>query len=382
MVFNIFGLEIEELRQKLTEAIDKKELCRKILKESLGATNVDVLFLNISKISFGDFTQKLDIPVKFLNDKSILGKVFLNQNIFFTANVKNEDAYNIAIDNPFNIKLKQQIIIPIIGNNRVEGFIRFSGTTFDERSLPAVSSDLKKLNHVFREMYLYSFNKKMSNVQSSPFGENSHNIYTIINNIRDSFENLKKNAQHPEVQKLVDKGIVNIDTISEYSNPNLENVSRIKKVMLSIDDKASKTDHKARVLLVDDIFLNIKILNAMLVYDWIEEISHASDGLESIEKIESSINKNQRIDILFLDHHMPGMMGVEVAEYLREKAQKSSSYKVIVISITNDPDAIADKQNLYDYHLSKPFTRIDLDAIMQEIKRKYFNTTNTETLKK
>ena len=124
-----------------------------------------------------------------------------------------------------------------------------------------------------------------------------------------------------------------------------------------------------RVLIADDIEINVKILQAMIGAENIFDIASASDGIEALDKIQESDKYGEYIHILFLDHHMPGKLGLEVAKIIREREKKMKKQKIIIVSITNDPEAIEANGELYDYHIPKPFIKSDVEKVIKRAKK-------------
>ena len=67
----------------------------------------------------------------------------------------------------------------------------------------------------------------------------------------------------------------------------------------------------ARVLVVDDILPNVKLLEARLTAEYFDVIS-ATNGFEAIE-----LAREGRCDVILLDVMMPGMDGFEVCRRLK-----------------------------------------------------------------
>lgn len=82
-------------------------------------------------------------------------------------------------------------------------------------------------------------------------------------------------------------------------------------------DSASKFDFiapQAEVLIVDDVQMNLDTASALLE-QYEVKIDTASCGKDAIEKI-----KNKHYDLVFMDHMMPEMDGVQATEYIRNLA--------------------------------------------------------------
>jgi two-component system cell cycle response regulator len=81
----------------------------------------------------------------------------------------------------------------------------------------------------------------------------------------------------------------------------------------------------AKVLVVDDILANVRLLEAKLMAEYFE-VSTAMNGLDALECV-------QRIkpDIVLLDVMMPGMDGIEVCRRIKSN---SATLHIPVIMVT------------------------------------------------
>jgi len=112
-----------------------------------------------------------------------------------------------------------------------------------------------------------------------------------------------------------------------------------------------------KILVVDDVKLNIKVVKGLLKKHSIE-IVEALSGPECIEKYEEGM-----YDLILLDHMMPDMDGIETLKLLREKY--SSLCPVIVLTA----NAISGMKEMYlsegfDDYLAKPTKPEELDKMI------------------
>ncbi len=114
------------------------------------------------------------------------------------------------------------------------------------------------------------------------------------------------------------------------------------------------------ILLVDDNLLNIKVAEKILKsYNF--KITTAKSGLDCL-----NLTKNQRFDLIFLDHMMPEMDGIQTLYNLKNRA---SGFDTPVVVLT--ANAIEGSKEKYlnegfcDY-LSKPISQKELDRILRE----------------
>lgn len=95
---------------------------------------------------------------------------------------------------------------------------------------------------------------------------------------------------------------------------------------------------ETRVLVVDDNWMNLKVIEGLLERYQIK-VSTATNGPEALEKIES-----KEFDFVFMDHMMPDMDGVETFHRIRNKV--GSYYKKVpIIAVT--ANAIAGSREMF-----------------------------------
>jgi len=352
---------IAPLRENKRDAV----AIHRLIKEAVGAKVVDILFYDEKENIFFDKVSKITIHASFLDESSLLGYILTEKRAYFTTNILGEKRYNFAIDNPFKIEMKNQIIIPILRNKTIKGIIRFSqlpmGFSYEDyRHLAVVLP-------IFEEIF---FDTIHSIYDTVPQKVERVKIFNIVNQMRRLFETLLENITDPEVEKLIAAGEENIETILTYLNPNTTNVANIKKELQQLNQQKNRLC--LNVLIADDVRINVQILNAILSEEEsVDKIFFAYDGIEAIKVIENAYNNNHRIGIFFLDHHMPGLTGTQIAEKLKGKHYFED--KISIVSITNDPEAIAKKNYLYDYHISKPFKKEKVKEIIHKIKIDHFS---------
>lgn len=144
--------------------------------------------------------------------------------------------------------------------------------------------------------------------------------------------------------------IINAEPIGDFSDKYKENAARVKEntVKLYIPD--------AQILVVDDVDMNLQVVKGMLKRTH-AAVDTARSGKECLEKVAA-----KRYDIIFLDHMMPGMDGVETFGYMK-KDWKSPNVGTPVIILTANAIVGAKEKYLEDGftdYLSKPILRSEL----------------------
>ncbi|MDE1153475.1 MAG: PleD family two-component system response regulator [Micavibrio sp.] len=119
----------------------------------------------------------------------------------------------------------------------------------------------------------------------------------------------------------------------------------------------------ARVLVVDDILPNVKLLEAKLSGEYFDVIT-ATSGAEGIQKAETLSP-----DIILLDVMMPGMDGFETCQRLKANPQTAHIPVVMVTALTDATDRVRGLEAGADDFLSKPVNDIALMARVRSLVR-------------
>ena len=358
-------MDFSKTKDSLLKVSADKIAVHTLLKDSLGAKIVDILYYDKEKKVFFDTVNHVVLQAKYIDESNLLGTVLNSKKPYFSMNISKEKNYTPAIDNPFNIKIKSQIIIPIFKNDHILGMIRCSQLPigFDVSDYHNFLLILPALEKVFSYEKTNVYHPELENTHKEVAKKHIKKILT-------SFATMSQNCSNPEIVKLISTGRENIDNIFLYLHPPKTNKSFIQEKLQLLNKNKHKVKTKkiyANILIADDVRINVKILNAMLSNDAIiDQIKHAYDGIETIDIIDKCKEAKENIHILFLDHHMPGKTGLEIAKELREASGIDN--KIIIVSITNDPEAIANNKHLYDYHIPKPFSKETIQKTMESIR--------------
>ena len=119
----------------------------------------------------------------------------------------------------------------------------------------------------------------------------------------------------------------------------------------------------ARVLVVDDIQANIRLLQARLESEYFDVVT-AGSGPEALE-----ICLRERVDVVLLDVMMPGMDGFEVCRRLKSSAQTLHIPVVMVTALDQVSDKIQGLDSGADDFLTKPVDDIALVTRVKSLAR-------------
>ena len=119
----------------------------------------------------------------------------------------------------------------------------------------------------------------------------------------------------------------------------------------------------ARVLVVDDVLPNVKLLEAKLTREYFDVIT-ASNGPEALDRATA-----EAPDIVLLDVMMPGMDGFEVCRRLKAHAKTRHIPVVMVTALSDSSDRVQGLEAGADDFLTKPVNDIALFARVRSLVR-------------
>lgn len=119
----------------------------------------------------------------------------------------------------------------------------------------------------------------------------------------------------------------------------------------------------ARILVVDDIPANVKLLEARLLAEYFDVLT-ADDGYKALD-----IVAHTSVDIILLDIMMPGMDGFEVCERLKADPKTSHIPVVMVTALDQPADRVRGLKAGADDFLTKPVNDLQLVSRVKSLVR-------------
>ena len=120
----------------------------------------------------------------------------------------------------------------------------------------------------------------------------------------------------------------------------------------------------ARILVVDDISTNLKVAEGLLI-PYGMKVDVCGSGLEAID-----ILKSNQYDLVFMDHKMPGMDGIETAKFIRMMGEENTYLREIpIIALT--ANAVAGTREMFlesgfNDFMSKPIDTAKMNMILEK----------------
>ncbi len=202
--------------------------------------------------------------------------------------------------------------------------------------------------------------------------ENSYVFY----NFASFYEGIKEKKSGFKRAKFI--GMVKLfDVVHEdiQRRETLMHSFSITKLLAILENRASdqKTEEKKtvkpfrapgiKVLVVDDNPVNLKVAASMMKFFELN-VSFAGSGMDCLKLLE----QGNKYDIIFMDHMMPQMDGIETTHRIREREKGTYEHNVIIALTAN---AIKGVEKMFldeglDDYIFKPMDLASLDAILRK----------------
>jgi len=370
-IIGISGIELEN-EANSPDVLDAFGRINNSGRTLLGIIN-DIL--DLSKVETG----KLEIvPVKYdvaslINDTSLLNVMLIgNKNIEFVVKAT-ETLPTILVGDDLRIK---QILNNLLSNSikyTDEGEVVFKiGSEIDEAVVNLIFTvkdtgrgmTQEQLAALYDEYVMFN-NDANRTTEGTGLGMNITKRLVEMMNGRILVESEPGTGSTFTVyipQEPVDVSPIGSDLAGRLNDfkiaPRKEKITLIREHM-----------PECKILIVDDVEENLFVAKG-LMKPYGLQIDTAASGYEALEKVRSG----SIYDIIFMDHMMPGMDGIETTKILREEG-----YKHPVVALT--ANVVAGKKDVYlesgfDDFLPKPFDTIELDSILKKFNRKIQTRTS------
>jgi len=119
----------------------------------------------------------------------------------------------------------------------------------------------------------------------------------------------------------------------------------------------------ARVLVVDDILANVRLLEAKLAAEYFEVIT-AMNGVDALDSVQRT-----KPDIVLLDVMMPGIDGIEVCRRIKANPQTQHIPVVMVTALDQPEDRVRGLEAGADDFLTKPVNDVSLFCRVKSLVR-------------
>lgn len=192
--------------------------------------------------------------------------------------------------------------------------------------------------------------------------------FALINNVKNVLINFKQNVTM--VTLLENDGLFYDNTILACDAPvecmQIANVLNYKTIAL-VESRAQKNLKNrsfiapaAKLLIVDDNAVNLKVASGLLA-PYQLDIDMVSSGKDAVKKVQEN-----KYDLIFMDHMMPEMDGIETTFAIR-KMKNAASAKIPIVALTANVVSGAremfEAEGMNDF-LAKPIDLKKMDEVL------------------
>ncbi len=329
-LLNFFNdlIELSRIESGLTTLIEEDYLLADSIKYIINNVRYDIESKGLElRFKIGE-----NVPTAFKGDKVHIHQIALN---LINNAIKFTDKGYISVE----IQAKETDKISRSGKKMME-----LSLTIEDTGKGIKKADREKLFQAFTQ---FNSNSPYAN-QGAGLGLIICKYFSNLMNGDISFESKygKGSAFTCTVlQEVVDEKVLDSKFVEDY--------------VYNSDMKLSAPD--AKVLLVDDSRVNLSVASGLLKWFDIDAVT-AGGGIEAVEKAEK-----EKFDIIFMDHMMPDMDGVEATKLIREQNKHNKEMPIVALTAnTTDEARIMFKENGFNDFLAKP---VEIDSFKSMLER-------------
>lgn len=179
---------------------------------------------------------------------------------------------------------------------------------------------------------------------------------------------LDKPINKLQLFNIVHKIVTQNKNDSAYIGEGRSPLYTIKRISPS-NSPSSQFNNKIKILISEDVLYNQTLLHNMVTSLGYSDIAVASDGQETIEKLDFAYEDNQSFDALFLDLRMPKMDGYDVIEHIRSKGYPLPKIVAVTASVLAEDKERCKKMGV-QYFITKPIDMSQLKNVLLKVSQK------------
>jgi len=159
-------------------------------------------------------------------------------------------------------------------------------------------------------------------------------------------------------QGIIDSNVLGkelVENIKEFNNSRVEHLTKTPKIVREYMPYG-------RVLIVDDVEANLYVARGLMAPYGLS-IETVTSGYEAIEKIKDG----STYDIIFMDHFMPKLDGIETEIIIRDMGYMHPIIALTANALAGQSEIFMEKG--FDGFISKPIDIRQLDAVLNKLIR-------------
>jgi len=158
-------------------------------------------------------------------------------------------------------------------------------------------------------------------------------------------------------QECVNDDVIGKEMAGNLMSMNLKSTTKIRNAQITQEFMPY-----GRVLVVDDVETNLYVSRGLMAPYGIS-VDTAASGFEAIEKIRNGLS----YDIIFMDHMMPKMDGIEAAKIIRDFGYTRSIVALTANALAGQAEIFF--KNGFDDYISKPIDIRQLNSVLNRLIR-------------
>jgi signal transduction histidine kinase/CheY-like chemotaxis protein len=373
-------LEHETLPSGITEAFDRVyysgSLLLQIINDLLDLSKIEAgkLDINPEKYEVANLIEEIihfnkirfdSKPIEFLLD--------VDKNIptsLIGDDLRIKQILNNLLSNAFKYTWKGEVKLSITSNPDNE----------DKSSMVLVinvsdtgqgisSQDLKIL---FTEYTRFNIRANRSTVGTGLGLSITQNLVQLMNGKISVKSELKQGSTFTvhlpqKIDAPTDTGLIELlgkDVVNSLNKTRFLSLSQVKRPAILREDMSYGS-----VLIVDDVEMNLFVAK-LLLRPYGLKVDTASSGFEAIDKITAG----KVYDVIFMDHVMPKMDGIEAVKILRDRGYTNPIVALTANAVSGQADVFL--SNGFNDFISKPINLRILDVVLNKHVRDKHNNNN------
>ena len=161
----------------------------------------------------------------------------------------------------------------------------------------------------------------------------------------------------PQGNSETSRGVIGKESAENLSNFRISGMAQMKRAQITREPMPY-----GNVLIVDDVETNIYVATGLMA-PYKLKIDTAASGFEAIDKLKTGAE----YDIVFMDHMMPKMDGIETVIKLREMGYKHPIVALTANAVAGRTDIFA--KSGFDHFISKPIDIRELNSVLNKFVR-------------
>ena len=208
---------------------------------------------------------------------------------------------------------------------------------------------------------VHAMKSMLAIIGASELSKNAHELEIASINQDVEFCNQK----FPELREKLLSLHKKLSVILSGASCNRCTATKVSRAEKDIQESQPDPQPAGKVLLVDDMDMILYVIKEKLQRYGLQ-VDTATSGSEAIEKTKNSYTGKEAYNIVFMDHMMPEMDGIEAAQKIRKLGPEYE--KLPIIALTANDTADAKEMYLssgFNGYVSKPVNNQKLEEVLK-----------------